>query len=544
MFHQDGCRTVSFIRRAAGEHLEQETAERIDVGAHVKGLSLALLGAHVEGCAQCAAGARQLTELHGGVDAHGAQTEVRDFHLRLAVRRLDHENIVGFEVAVNDTALFSGQHARADLHGQRSCFANRERTLLQECVQIAALYVLHGQEEGFIIDGADAKHLHDVGMFEALQRFGFALQPSHRLSSVGQSRIDEFDGDVAFQLNVGGQPNCAVPAFTKEVFQPVTLLEDGAGSGCCFHVFLNFPAATFRASFFTFFPDCGRLKFVHYRGVRRPCTWIPQCPNDFWCLQCTAGKLRERNVYKRLYIAVMAIASAASAAPAPAGAQSQQSNNEMQMGQLINVLDSQSGWQQTPVSGVMQNNPAMNVSSGLAMGDNGGVGSTMPSGMMVPANGGGMRPVMTNGRFMPSGLMGMQAQPQQTPVNNSPFGMRNLLKAFLGETPGAGSNNANDAAALGYARSQCQAAKDQACQAEGDEGRTKYGDKGARQSAAYSAQCHADAARAAADRATGLAYGKSSAVNDAAAQARAAAVRAQAAADRARYNAATYVPPL
>lgn len=236
----------------------------------------------------------------------------------------------------------------------------------------------------------------------------------------------------------------------------------------------------------------------------------------------------------------------------PAGAQNQQSMNQMQMGQLMNVLDSQSGWQQTPISGMPTggavNNGVMNNASGIAMGNQGGM---MPAGAMMPDRG-GMRPAVMNGGFMPPGMltpmpmpMKIQMRPQATPDDNNPFGMRNLLKTFLGETPGAGgSNSAIDGAALGNAQSQCQVARDQACQAEGDEGRTMYGDKGSRQSAAYSAQCHADAARAAADRATGIAYGKSSSVNDAAAQARDAAARAQAAADRARYNASTYSPTL
>ena len=106
---------------------------------------------------------------------------------------------------------------------------------------------------------------------------------------------------------------------------------------------------------------------------------------------------------------------------------------------------------------------------------------------------GGMRPAVMNGGFMPPGMQmpaQLQMRPQATAGENNPFSMRNLLKTFLGETPAAGgSNSANDSAALGNAQSQCQVARDQACQAEGDEGRTMYGDKGSRQSAAYSAQC-------------------------------------------------------
>jgi hypothetical protein len=228
----------------------------------------------------------------------------------------------------------------------------------------------------------------------------------------------------------------------------------------------------------------------------------------------------------------------------PAGAQSQE-----HMEQLLNVLDRPNGWQRTPVTGgppIAQGRmqPGMMVNSGGMqpgmMVNNGG----MQPGMMV--NSGGMQPGMmvNNGGMQPGMIVnngGMRAPVQQA-ADSNPFSMRNLLRTFLGDSPGG--NKADDSAALGNARSQYQVASDQACQAEGAEGRTKYGDKGSRMNAAYSAQCHADAARAAADRATGVAAGKSSPVNDAAAQARNAAARAQAAADRARYNAATFNPTL
>jgi hypothetical protein len=165
----------------------------------------------------------------------------------------------------------------------------------------------------------------------------------------------------------------------------------------------------------------------------------------------------------------------------------------------------------------------------------------------------------------------MQQQMMQQPANmfsgrpqnfnmasppENPFTMQNLLKAFLGGSPTSPNDaarkraeeqarktadqqakNAAEQYALGNVRCDLQIALDQACQAENDCGRATYGEKSYRLSAAYSAQCHADAARGAADRAAGTAYGKGSTVNDVACQTRNAANRAQAAADRARYNA-------
>lgn len=210
---------------------------------------------------------------------------------------------------------------------------------------------------------------------------------------------------------------------------------------------------------------------------------------------------------KTYLVALVFTISAMGALSRPAAGQ-----NVQQMDQLLGVVEHPGGWQNVPVSGGHQQMQQQ----------------MMPQAMMQPG--------------AQSNMMGMQRPqmfPAAPPANSNPFTMQNVLKIFLGETPGGRTNLPNDSAAVGNARSQCQVANDQASQAEGDEGRTKYGSKSSRQSAAYSAQCHADAARAAADRATGIAAGKSQAAKDAAVQARNAAARAQAAANRARYNAAT-----
>jgi hypothetical protein len=148
---------------------------------------------------------------------------------------------------------------------------------------------------------------------------------------------------------------------------------------------------------------------------------------------------------------------------------------------------------------------------------------------------GGQRPNLF--QMLMGGGQAQQAPVQKPPEN--PFSPQSLLRTFLGGTPSGTPGAAGDQQALGTAQSYCQTARDQASQAEACEGRTKYGDKGARMSAASEAQNHANAARGAANSATSAAAGHFSAAQDAAAQARNAADRAQAAADRARYNAST-----
>lgn len=248
---------------------------------------------------------------------------------------------------------------------------------------------------------------------------------------------------------------------------------------------------------------------------------------------------------KKYLVALVFTISAMGALTRPAAGQ-----NVQQMDQLLGIVDHPGGWQNVPVSGGQQAMQQMPQQQMMHMPQQNTMMQQLPqqgmlqqgfnpnmmqgSARQTASSSGFFNPGMTNG-----GMQRPAMFPAATPSNTNPFTMQNLLKIFLGETPGGGTNPANDSAAIGNARSQCQVANDQASQAEGAEGRTKYGSKSSRNSAAYSAQCHADAARAAADRATGIAAGKSQAANDAAAQARNAAARAQAAADRARYNAAT-----
>lgn len=141
-------------------------------------------------------------------------------------------------------------------------------------------------------------------------------------------------------------------------------------------------------------------------------------------------------------------------------------------------------------------------------------------------------------QFAPIG--GMRQPLQSGPP---PFSKQGLLRMFLEGGMGGGTSGPNpeDPSIKGNCEAQLQIARDQCCQAEGDAGRaSSSSSKYERQSAASSAQYHANAARAAADNAYSSSYGKSQSAQDYAAQARNAANRAQEAADRARYNADTY----
>lgn len=193
--------------------------------------------------------------------------------------------------------------------------------------------------------------------------------------------------------------------------------------------------------------------------------------------------------------------------------------------QLLNQVDQNQSWNNVPVSG--------NTKQVLP----GYRGPANASGFnQSPGGFGSNQSVNPGQQFAPIGGM---RQPMQS--GPSPFSPRGLMRIFFEGGSGGGTPNpGQDNSANGNIEAQLQIARDQAAQAEGDASRASYGsDKWAKQSAASSAQYHANAANAAADNAYSQAYGKSQTAQNYAAQARNAANRAQEAANRARYNADT-----
>lgn len=145
---------------------------------------------------------------------------------------------------------------------------------------------------------------------------------------------------------------------------------------------------------------------------------------------------------------------------------------------------------------------------------------------------------LRQGRSLPASGDSMRSSPLPGPGRLTP---QDIFRMLFGQSAGGGQNP--DAGqrtdAIYRARSELQIARDQAAQAEAAASRALYGtDRYAKSSAAAEAQNHANAARAAADRATAAAGGGPSEALDAAAQARNEAARAQYAADRAAANAA------
>ena len=99
-------------RRSAGEHLEQEEAERVDVGAGVDRLRLHLLGREVPRGADDRAGSRQVAPALGLRDAEVGDLDGPD---------VGDEHVRGLDVAMDDAVAVRmverRGHAACDAHG-------------------------------------------------------------------------------------------------------------------------------------------------------------------------------------------------------------------------------------------------------------------------------------------------------------------------------------------------------------------------------------------------------------------------------------------
>jgi hypothetical protein len=189
-------RRVGLVRLLAGEHLVDQHAGRVDVGA---GVGMAVddeLGGEVGDGADQHAGARVL-----GLGVDGAsQPEVGD--LDPAV--VGQQDVLGLHVAVDHPGPVGGaqrgQH-RLD-HGQRP--GRRHRCLgADQVAERDPGDVLHDQEQGAVVV-ALVEHRDHVVVGEPGGRLRLAPEATGELVVVAQSGVHHLDRDRAVEPGVGG----------------------------------------------------------------------------------------------------------------------------------------------------------------------------------------------------------------------------------------------------------------------------------------------------------------------------------------------------
>ena len=214
-------RAVGLVRLVAGEHLVDEHAGRVDVGARV-GLAVDHeLGGEVGDRAdQHAAGGGVLGL---GVDRAG-QAEVGD--LDPAV--VGQQHVLGLDVAVQDPGVVGGRERAEHRLDHRQRLGRRHRGFLADQVaQGQAGDVLHHQEQRAVVVAGveDGDH---VVVGQPGRRAGLALEAAYELVVVGQALVHHLDRHRAVQAQVGGLVDGGHPAAGDLGAHAVSAVEDAA----------------------------------------------------------------------------------------------------------------------------------------------------------------------------------------------------------------------------------------------------------------------------------------------------------------------------
>ena len=167
-------------RRATGEELEQDDAERPDVGARVDVLRRAyLLGRHVHRGADHAVCDRELG-IAVGLDL--GDPEVEDLHRPRLVRVafLRKEQVRWLQIAMDDADLVRGDHGGARLeHDVDGLRVRQTAPPIELDLEVMALEELHHHVRQAVGSDVDIHHAHRVPVAKLSRRACFALEARH-----------------------------------------------------------------------------------------------------------------------------------------------------------------------------------------------------------------------------------------------------------------------------------------------------------------------------------------------------------------------------
>jgi len=138
------------------------------------------------------------------------------------------QQVRGLDVAVNQTAGVGVGQTLGGLHPEpcRLGLAEQE-SMVEDVAQAAAVEVLeHQVRPAFILSPIEDSQ--DVRVVQRRDRTGLPLEAPEERSVMGQSRLEDLDGDAALQGHVLGKEDVRRRAGAEGGDQPVPLPEDPA----------------------------------------------------------------------------------------------------------------------------------------------------------------------------------------------------------------------------------------------------------------------------------------------------------------------------
>ncbi len=218
-------RRAAAERRPELEHVGEEAADRVEVGARPHRQRATLLRAHVLRRPRDHVLRRERRPLVARVVDVG-QAEVDHLHRGLR-RRAGEEHVVRLEIAMDDAVrvrdLERVEELREDGHhlGQR----RRRVVLVQPRRQGSPFEVLHHQVKGAAI-GTEVEDAHRVGVVEQRRRVRLVPEAPHVVGHRRDGRVHGLDRDRDAEPEVEPLPHLAHAALTEEALQLVLPRED------------------------------------------------------------------------------------------------------------------------------------------------------------------------------------------------------------------------------------------------------------------------------------------------------------------------------
>ena len=187
----------------AREHLERRAAEREQVGRRIRGFTADLLRRHVADRAEHAAGLRRDKRARRRNSGHGVlcarQAEVEDLGVQIA----GDEDIVRFQIAVDDTFCVRGGETVGHVRHQLDRVAPGQWAARQAGAQVLAFQQLDHRDR-LAIDERELVNGHDVRVRNRGDRSCLVLEALPHLHIVGEMVGQHLERDVAAQPRVAG----------------------------------------------------------------------------------------------------------------------------------------------------------------------------------------------------------------------------------------------------------------------------------------------------------------------------------------------------
>ncbi len=193
-------------RQAAGEQLEEDDTDRVQVRR----------------LAECAAPGLLRRHVRSGPDRR-PMTRERRFQCLVRNAEVCHpddtvttdKDVLRFDVAVNDAGGVDRGQASEDLARDLHGLCSGEATSrLQRVLQVLSRHILHGDKEGALV-GAVIVDIHDVGMGDGRRDTGLSLEAGNKRGIRGVLRTENLERDDPPQGRVPTPVRHRIVAFAN-----------------------------------------------------------------------------------------------------------------------------------------------------------------------------------------------------------------------------------------------------------------------------------------------------------------------------------------